>query len=135
MRSIRLTARSQLLHIEAPGCIVNIDPGLTDTDGHMVCRVDVNADGDRYKGDRQWWVEGEAGNRGMSFRIVQTNTPKPIVGPLKPVECEQVAALLDDLIEWQASVFGGSDAPAWEEAQRMRRVLRGVPETDAAGES
>lgn len=133
MRSIRLTARSKLLHIEAPGCIVNIDPGLTDSAGHMVCRVDIDANGDRYKGDAQWWIEGEAGNRYMSARMVQTNTPTTPAGPLKAVECEQVAALLDDLIEWQTSVFGGSDAPAWEEARRMRRVLRGVPET--AGES
>ena len=42
---------------------VNIDPGLTDSNGPMVCRVDVNADGDRYKGDAQWWIEGEAGIR------------------------------------------------------------------------
>jgi hypothetical protein len=94
MRSIRLTPRSKLLHIEAPGCIVNIDPGLTDSDGRMVCRVDVNADGDRYKGDAQWWVEGEAGNRGVGLRVIQTNTPAPPAGALKPDEREQVRDLL-----------------------------------------
>lgn len=131
MRSIRLTEKSKLLHIEAPGCIVNINPGLTDSEGRKICRVDVNADGDRYAGDPQWWLEGEAGNRGMGLRVIQTDTPKPLAGPLRPVECEDVAALLDDLIEWQISVTGGSDALAWQEARRMRRVLRNVPESEA----
>ncbi len=130
MRSIRLTEKSKLLHIEAPGCIVNIDPGLCDSEGRKVCNVSVSADGDRYKGDAQWWVDGEAGNRGVGLRIVQTNTPKAPAGPLKPVECEEVAALLDSLLDWDTGVFGGSDAPVWREVSRMRQVLRGLPEPE-----
>jgi hypothetical protein len=131
MRSIRLTPRSQLLHIEAPGCIVNINPGLTDSNGHVVCRVDVNADGARYKGDAQWWIEGEAGNDGISARIVQTNEPIPPSGPLKPVECEEIATMLDDLIGWQVRNYRGTRSPAWEQARLLRRKLRGVPESEA----
>lgn len=32
------------LHIEAPGCIINIQVGLTDSEGNPVTRVDVIAD-------------------------------------------------------------------------------------------
>lgn len=75
MKTVRLARKSKMLHIEAPGCIVNITPGLTDVNGRMICRVDVNANGDRYAGDPQWWVEGEAGNRGLGLRVIQTDTP------------------------------------------------------------
>ena len=129
MKTIRLTPKSQLLHIEAPGCIVNIDPGLTDSNGRLVCRVDVNADGDRYKGDAQWWIEGEAGNRGVGLRIIQTNTPTAPSGPLNAIEAEQVKDLLQRLVEWQEHT-GGWEAQVWREAEAMLRKLKGEPDPE-----
>lgn len=44
--------KSGTLHIEAPGCIINIQVGLTDSEGNPVTRVDVIADnqsGDRWE--------------------------------------------------------------------------------------
>jgi hypothetical protein len=126
MKTIRLTPRSQMLHIDAPGCIVNIDPGLIDSNGRMVCRVDVNADGDRYKGDAQWWVEGEAGNRGVGLRIIQTNTPTAAPAPM---DRDGITALLQRLVDWQEAT-GGWDAPVWREAEAMLRKLKGEPEPE-----
>jgi hypothetical protein len=132
MCSVRLTRRPKLVHIEAPGCVVDSNPALTDSDSRMVCRVDVNADLDRYQGDPRWWIDGEARNNGISAGIVQTNTPALPTGPLKPVEAEQVAAVLDDLVEWMVTVHGGTSCvPAWQEVRRMRRTLPGTPETEA----
>jgi len=46
MRRIEWSGKrgSNLLHIEAPGCIVNIHKGLTDTQGREVTRVEVICD-------------------------------------------------------------------------------------------
>lgn len=44
MRRIEFGKRNRsgnLLHVEAPGCIVNIRVGLTDAEGREVTRVDV----------------------------------------------------------------------------------------------
>lgn len=91
MRTIRLTRRSKLLHIEAPGCIINIQTNLTDREGHAVVSVSILADGKRYADNSQWWIEGEADNRHQGCRIVQTDTPTP--GP----DAEPLAGLLDAL--------------------------------------
>jgi len=66
------------LHIECPGCIVHISR-LHDAEGHEVTRVDVNADGDRYAGDPEWWCVDAGttlGARGIGVRIVK-GAPKP----------------------------------------------------------
>lgn len=80
-RNISISGRSRhkLLHIEAPGCIVNIRVGLTDTDGREVVNVSVTADGDRYAGDPEWWMDGKRGETGGVFRVVCTG-PKPAGG-------------------------------------------------------
>lgn len=74
MRTISLSSRSRakLLHIEAPGCIINIHVGLSDVDGREVTRVSIDADGDRYSGEPQWWIDGEEGKKGLGVRIVRT---------------------------------------------------------------
>ena len=87
-RNISLSRKSSLLHVEAPGCIVNIHPGLTDTDGRAVVRVSIEADGDRYSGDPQWWVEGVAGARGHGVRVIQTDTPSAPVADAADVIAE-----------------------------------------------
>lgn len=71
-KTVNLSRRSPMLHIEAPGCIINIYPDLTDRDGRPVVRVEVLADGDRYAGDPQWWIEGEAGTGSIGCRVIQT---------------------------------------------------------------
>ena len=72
-RVIQMGRRSKDLHIEAPGVIVNICQ-LTDAEGRRVTRVDVNADGDRYRAESEWWcVDAGAtlGPRGIGVRIVE----------------------------------------------------------------
>lgn len=57
MRTIRLTERSQtpILHVEADGCIVNVQVGLRDREGRRVTRIDVIPDG--YIGE-EWDADG-----------------------------------------------------------------------------
>jgi hypothetical protein len=78
MRRITMSsrARDKHLHIEVPGGIINIRIGLADIAGRPVTSVSVLADGDRYAGDPEWWVDGEAGNNGADFGLVQTTNPK-----------------------------------------------------------
>lgn len=72
MKTVTISSRSRakLLHIEAPGCIVNIEIDHV-MNGHPMTLVSVQVDGDRYAGDPEWWVDGVRGNKGESFRIVQ----------------------------------------------------------------
>jgi hypothetical protein len=75
MAKPRITARKmdsgRVLHIEAPGCIVNIRVGLTDSEGRAVTSVSISADGNRYSGEPQWWIEGVPGNATAGARIVR----------------------------------------------------------------
>lgn len=59
MKTIVMTKRSKYrtLHVEAPGCIINIRIGLTRDDGCEVTRIDVSADGERYAGEPPAWIE------------------------------------------------------------------------------
>lgn len=54
MRTIEWTGKrgARRLHIEAPGCIVNIVKGLRDSEGHEVTRVDIICD--HYAGEPDW---------------------------------------------------------------------------------
>jgi hypothetical protein len=54
-RTITMGPRSKTLHIEAPGCIINICQ-VEDATGRPVTRVDVNANADRYAGEPEWWA-------------------------------------------------------------------------------
>ena len=77
MKTIRINERSryEMLHVEAPGCIINIRVDLTDEDGRAVTRVDVMADGDRYAGDPKWWLAtndlASATPTGLGVRIIR----------------------------------------------------------------
>ena len=54
-----------MLHVEAPGCIINIETTHTDDEGRPFVRVEVMADRDRYAGDPEWWLtRGRLGPRG-----------------------------------------------------------------------
>lgn len=37
----------------------------------------------------------------------------------------RIAQVLEDLIEWEAGVFGGSGSPCWREARQLLAELRG----------
>lgn len=72
--TVRWDADAGLLHIEAPGAIINIRVGLrTNGNSADVTAVEVLADGDRYAGagERPWWIEGEVGNNHHSVRILR----------------------------------------------------------------
>lgn len=131
MRSISLTRKPGLLHIEAPGCIINIDPDLTDSEGRSVVNVSVQADGNRYAGEPEWWLDGQRGNAGIGVCIIQmphTRAPiPPPTDPLLPPECEQIAGVFDELIERYGV---GEGAGIWAEVRRLRRKLRGVPDSE-----
>jgi len=54
-------------HIEAEGCIVNIQEGLTDYKGRKATVVSIIPDG-RYAGENIWELKGHAVNR-----VIQTD--------------------------------------------------------------
>lgn len=77
MKTIRLSSRSSFdtLHVEAPGCIINIRQGLSTEDGRQVTHVEILADGDRFSGERQWWIEGKKRDHARNIRVIEA--PKP----------------------------------------------------------
>jgi hypothetical protein len=76
MKTVNLSRKSDPLHIEAPGCIVNIWPGLTDADGRAVCTIHIRTDQYAETGGR-WYIDGEADRIQAGIRVVQTDTPTP----------------------------------------------------------
>lgn len=72
LKTITLPRGYDGLHIELPGSIINIHTGLTSLHGHEVVSISVDADGDRYAGDPEWWcLPGDVDRRGAGIRIVQ----------------------------------------------------------------
>lgn len=68
MKTIRHTsaARDKLLHIEADGCIINIQVGLHDRAGQQVTSVEIIPDDESRGGDgegRRWHLDGHRNNR------------------------------------------------------------------------
>ena len=61
-----------LRRIEVPGGIINITTGLIDSNGSAVTHISISADGNRYAGNPEWWVNGETGNDGIGLRLVRT---------------------------------------------------------------
>lgn len=61
------------LHVEAPGVTINVTAGLHDAEGHEVTHVSVSANGDRYAGERPWWVAPDSvlDRSGVGLRIVR----------------------------------------------------------------
>lgn len=78
----------ECLHIEAPGCIVNIHAGLHDDHEREVTRISIDAAGDKYAGDKQWWCPDLQDPKGLGVRVVQMES--------KP-EVQVVDALVDEL--------------------------------------
>lgn len=72
-KNVRMSTRNgaaRRLHVEAPGCIINVETGRTNAQGQSVTFVDVVADGNHFAGDSEWWVNGERGRNGGAFLIV-----------------------------------------------------------------
>lgn len=131
MRNILLNRKSGLTRIEAPGCTISIDPGLSDSDRRPVCSISIAVDGNRYPGEPEWWIDGVRGDDGRGLRIVQTpQTYAPLPAPsdpLTPPECSVLADFLDELVSWVGDTGCDAVGGIWEEARRLRFVLRGVP--------
>jgi hypothetical protein len=54
---IHRQGKGKIVHIEAPGCVVNIRVGLTDEKGREVTSVEVLSDGKRFAGEN-WKIIG-----------------------------------------------------------------------------
>lgn len=66
------------IRIEAPGCIVHVAAGLADSAGRAVTLVSVSADGDKHKGQPQWWCPDLPDPTGIGVRVVEgIEKPKP----------------------------------------------------------
>lgn len=77
MKTISISKRSRFrtLHIEAPGCIVNIRFGLTDTEGREVTNISITAD--QYAGEPKWQAIADTRyssepSRGIGVRVVRS---------------------------------------------------------------
>ena len=83
MKTITATTRGdRITHIEAPGCIINVHVGLTDTEGRSITSVEVLCD--EYAGEPEWTipdfpVDGSTRPRhGLHIRVrEETNGPRP----------------------------------------------------------
>lgn len=73
----RVTAAAHgTTHIEGPGVIVNIITGLTANDGKIVTAIEILADGNRYAGPPQWWIDNNGTLEHAAYvRVVQTEKP------------------------------------------------------------
>ncbi len=73
MKTVVLNKRSKhdVLHIEAPGCIINIRHGLTNRDGQAVTSINVIPD-DHYAGEKAWRVVADGWDAsGINVRVVE----------------------------------------------------------------
>jgi len=73
MRTVALSKRSRNtpLHIEAPGCIINVYM-VHDDQGRDVTAISISSDGGRYAGEPKWWIEGKPGHAGLAVRVIKT---------------------------------------------------------------
>lgn len=76
MKRVHFNSRCQQpLHIEVPGCIINVRL-VTDAHGQTATAIEIMADGNRYSGDPEWWIDAQFGNANQSVRVVQTKVPR-----------------------------------------------------------
>lgn len=71
--------RDETFHVEGPGFVANFTTGLRNRYGQEVVAVSIAADGDKYRGDPEWWavVEGKGLTpEGVGFRIVKYDEPE-----------------------------------------------------------
>jgi len=73
---ITMGPRTEAIHIDAPGCIVSIGRHVDDN-GRIVTTVSVEAQGDRFQGEDEWWIIPSAmlhnaPLKGTTVRVVRT---------------------------------------------------------------
>ena len=68
--SVRSTLDKGTLHIEAPGCIINITPRMTNTEGQPVTSIEVIPDRDRF--GEKWEMASIFPRSGVNVRVIQT---------------------------------------------------------------
>ena len=70
---ISVSRRNGYMHLEAPGCIVNIYPHLRNVKGQEVTTVAISSDED-------WETPDHGDGRGVSVRVVKVRPPlaKPL---------------------------------------------------------
>lgn len=73
MKRVTLTGRSKVLHVEAPGCIINIRTGLSDHAGREVTAIEILSD-DQDRGGEWCFADGPM-YRSMNVRLVK-RSPK-----------------------------------------------------------
>lgn len=76
MKTVRISKRMEknreTLHIEAPGCVINITPGLVGAGCRNVTSVEIVCD--RYAGEQHWYMPDlDADNppHATNIRVVQ----------------------------------------------------------------
>jgi hypothetical protein len=86
MKTIVISERSKdkLLHIEAPGCIVNIRVGLSDSNGNAITSVEVKCD--EYAGEPHVYLPDFDNAKALNVRVLkevtQPETWKPFLAVL-----------------------------------------------------
>lgn len=73
MKSIVLKPQSKLLHVEAPGCIINIRVGLSDLKGRTVTAIEILPDLDT--GGPRWQFADAPKARAMNVRVREAKKP------------------------------------------------------------
>lgn len=71
--------RLNVLHIETPGCIVNIRAPLADRDGNPVTSIEVLADD--YAGETPWRLPDFGHTRAVNVRVVQADVDVSVEQP------------------------------------------------------
>lgn len=71
MTSIRISERSKekTLHIEAPGCIINVHIGLFTSDGQAVTAITIQCD--QYAGEPIWTLPDYGNAATLNVRAVR----------------------------------------------------------------
>lgn len=68
----RVTTKRTPLHIEAPGCIINVRPGLRGAGDREVTSIEIICD--QYAGERHWYMpdlDGDNPPRVTNIRVVR----------------------------------------------------------------
>lgn len=72
LKTITMPRGYNKLHIELPGCIVNIQVGLQNNAWEEVVYISVDAHGDRFAGEPEWWADGgKVEYKGGACRIIR----------------------------------------------------------------
>lgn len=111
------------LHVEVPGCIVNISTNSPGPKGEPMTSVSVEVQGDRYAGDPEWWaMPGGIEPKGCGVRVLQRKKPEKV-----PIEIQAQ--------EWERSLVNCGPLKTHELAETLGALglcIRQMTPTDAA---